>query len=289
MRRLLVVVACIAIIGYTSASSSDTFLAAVVQHEQVASGTSSPAEVMEANMAQYSVSALQAVDEGAQVIVFPEFGLFPSDFNKKCSQPSDMAPWCEQVPSPGDSAGIPCDNVHSFASSPTTVATSCMGKNVSSIVSVNMCEYVPANGSDGAKYFNTQLVVGESGRVLAKYRKSHVFFTKCFDQPATPDLVTFNASFGVEFGLFTCYDILFSSPGPALVKQGVRHFLTSAAIPIVGSVADRVWSWKEGSALVASQLPAGQGGVWLKGSRESKSLPDSGNAVGIGSLPIVIT
>lgn len=39
------------------------------------------------------------------------------------------------------------------------------------------------------------------------YRKSHVWYTKCFDEPATPDLVTFNASFGVEFGLFTCVGV----------------------------------------------------------------------------------
>lgn len=120
------------------------------------------------------------------------------------------------------------------------------------------------------------------------YQKSHVWFKKCFDEPAQPDYVTFNASFGVTFGMFTCYDILFSTPGPALAKEGIRHFITSAAIPIVGSTADALWSWKEGSALIASDMQAGEGGVWLKGKRLGDKMPSSGDAVVVADVPLSV-
>lgn len=121
--------------------------------------------------------------------------------------------------------------------------------------------------------------------MLAKYRKSHVFFKHCFDEPATPDLVTFDTSFGVTFGIFTCvaaqaitqsesamcantrsrcssracrhlrcFDILFPTPGPELAKRGIRHFITSAAIPIVGASADEVWSFTNSAQLIGSNL-----------------------------------
>ena len=40
-------------------------------------------------------------------------------------------------------------------------------------------------------------------QLRARYRKSHVWFKSCFDEPATPDLVTFTTSFGVKVGIFT--------------------------------------------------------------------------------------
>ena len=83
----------------------------------------------------------------------------------------------------------------------------------------------------------------------------------------------------------SCYDILFSTPGPALQKQGVRHFITSAAIPIVGSTADKFWSWKYGSALIASDLQMGQSGVFVKGSMLTSKMPSSGDAVKLASVP----
>lgn len=269
-----------------AAAASPSFTAATAQHAVVAmSSGMSATDLQMANLEAYATNALQAMHSGAQIVAFPEFGLFESDFNSKCSKPSDMAPYCEPVPLPNDPRGVPCDNPSAYADSPVVVATSCMAKNASIIVAVNMCQFAAGGSPSDDKYYNTELVVSESGAVLAVYRKSHVWYTKCFDEPATPDLVTFNASFGVEFGLFTCYDILFSTPGPALQKQGVRHFITSAAIPIVGSTADKFWSWKYGSALIASDLQMGQSGVFVKGSMLTSKMPSSGDAVKLASVP----
>ena len=114
---------------------------------------------MAANLNAYAVSALQASRGGAQIAVFPEFGLFTSGFNDACHTPADMAPWCEPVPDVGDPRGVPCDNAAKYASSPNVVAASCMAKNASIIVSVNLCR------SAGSKNFNTQVVLSETGAV----------------------------------------------------------------------------------------------------------------------------
>jgi len=81
---------------------------------------------------------------------------------------------------------------------------------------------------------------------------------------------------------------MFSTPGPALADEGVKHFLTSAAIPLVGATADKVWSWRYGSALIASDLETGQSGVWSKGTRLSADAPKSGAAIVTADVPISV-
>ena len=63
-------------------------------------------------------------------------------------------------------------------------------------------------------------------QVLAAYKKSHVWFKKCFDEPTTPDLVTFNASFGVQFGIFTCVAVC---GGGSMVLAGAHPTVGWAA------------------------------------------------------------
>lgn len=268
-----------------AAAAGSTFVAAAIQHEAATyPAGSTPAEIQQANLQGYSTEAVQSAHLGAHIAVFPEFGLLPGDILGKCETPSDMAAYCEPIPALGDPRGVPCNHASEYADSPVLVAASCMAKNASIIVSVNTCGHDAGSSS----YYNTQIVMSESGELLAVYRKSHVWFKKCFNEPSTPDLVTFNASFGVEFGMFTCYDILFSTPGPALAKQGIRHFITSDAIPLVGSAADKLWSWRYGSSLVASDNRAGEGGIFLKGSQVSKKLPTKGPGIAVATVPVSV-
>jgi predicted amidohydrolase len=125
---------------------------------------------------------------------------------------------------------------------------------------------------EGGKVYNANYVVSEDG-VVAKYRKSHVWFKKIFDEPETPDLVTVQL-FNQTFGLFMCYDILFSSPGPALRKSGISRFLYNAAIPIVGKEVFRLWSFKEKAQLYAAG-GHDQVGAFLEGKDEAKKISDS--------------
>jgi predicted amidohydrolase len=53
-----------------------------------------------------------------------------------------------------------------------------------------------------------------TGVISAKYHKSHEWpgLRKAYDEPLSPSRVTFKSSFGVEFGLFICFDIMFEDP-----------------------------------------------------------------------------
>lgn len=75
--------------------------------------------------------------------------------------------------------------------------------------------------SDGRYQYNTELVFDERGVLIAVYHKSHPYHIFCFDKPDPFDVVTFNTSFGVTFGVFVCLDIAYSEPADALSKQGV--------------------------------------------------------------------
>jgi len=56
--------------------------------------------------------------------------------------------------------------------------------------------------------FNTLVAFSETGDLIAKYHKMHLFFERQFDTPDTPDLNTFKTSFGVTFGMAICFDLM---------------------------------------------------------------------------------
>ena len=83
---------------------------------------------------------------------------------------------------------------------------------------------------DGLQLFNTEVAFDESGVLIAKYHKQHVWKRHVFDTPLILEVVTFTASFGVTFGLFVCFDIAFPHPQRDLLELGVRHFPYSVAL-----------------------------------------------------------
>ena len=56
--------------------------------------------------------------------------------------------------------------------------------------------------------YNTNLVFDRAGTLLAKYWKQNLFFEPVFDVPAEPVFTCFTSDFGVNFGTFTCFDVL---------------------------------------------------------------------------------
>ena len=59
--------------------------------------------------------------------------------------------------------------------------------------------------------------------LLQRYHKSHIW-GGWFDQPS-PVRIKFNTSFGVEMGMFVCYDMMFAEPAFGLAEdEGVCNF-----------------------------------------------------------------
>ena len=73
------------------------------------------------------------------------------------------------------------------------------------------------DNKDDFSYYNTNIVFNRVGAVISSYRKYHLFGER-LDKPHKPALVTFETDFGVTFGHFVCFDMLFRYPAVELVR-----------------------------------------------------------------------
>lgn len=79
--------------------------------------------------------------------------------------------------------------------------------------------------SDGFKLYNTNLVFDRNGCIVSRYRKFNLFHEPLMNVTEQPELSTFEADFGVNFGHFICFDILFKSPAIELIRTNISHIL----------------------------------------------------------------
>lgn len=150
-----------------------------------------------------------------KVLVFPEFGLTPYPADKR----SALYPFAEVIPSASERV-IPCNN-SAFSDRPVLSTMSCAALKNKINVLVNTVDYVACDATvdancpaDDHYQYNTDIVFDEQGMLVAKYHKSHEWpgLRDAYDQPTSTSQVTFKSSFGVEFGLFICFDIMFEDP-----------------------------------------------------------------------------
>ncbi|XP_017023271.1 vanin-like protein 1 [Drosophila kikkawai] len=117
------------------------------------------------------------------------------------------------------------------------VTLSCAARNASKYVVINLtekerCKDVPEDtrpcAPDGLNTYNTNVVFDRQGVVVSRYRKVHVLGENK-NSTYLPELITFETDFGVTFGQFICFDILFYTPARQLVvEQGVTDFVLPA-------------------------------------------------------------
>ncbi|EDW52975.1 GM12590 [Drosophila sechellia] len=125
------------------------------------------------------------------------------------------------------------------------VTLSCAARNASKYIVINLtekqkCEDVPEDtrpcASNGLNVFNTNVVFDRQGVVVSRYRKT---------------------DFGVTFGHFICFDILFYTPAYQLVDQGVTDFVYPAMwfsqLPFLTAVQIQLgWSYANNVKLLAA-------------------------------------
>jgi len=210
----------------------------------------------------------------ANLLIFPEFGLNGADLNNRAA----VARYCETVP-PIASRTNPCLNPSLFADRPVLLRSSCMARNASMVISVNMCDLQPCNSStqgcpaDKRFMWNAEVIFNEQGEIVANYAKTHVWYILTFNAPKVPDIVTYNASFGVQFGIFTCFDIMFESPAVELVKMGVKHFIYSVAQGAIGeALLIAPWAKLHNVTLNAANLGVGSSGVFIGGTEAAHTI-----------------
>lgn len=64
----------------------------------------------------------------------------------------------------------------------------------------------------GKVLYNTNVVFDRNGSVVSKYRKFNLFNEKGVAIEEKPELATFITDFGIQFGHFICFDLIFKKP-----------------------------------------------------------------------------
>ncbi len=65
---------------------------------------------------------------------------------------------------------------------------------------------------------------------IYRYRKTHLFLEPLFQSPIVADVAVFSTDFGINFGLLTCFDIMFYEPALTLFYQlGIKNFVFPTA------------------------------------------------------------
>jgi predicted amidohydrolase len=126
---------------------------------------------------------------------------------------------------------------------------SCAARNNEIYVVLNIAEKEACTEPcpDDKVFYNSNVVFDRTGKIIARYlvllhnnyyckiylailyvnylitfyryRKTHLYEEPRFNVTAVPEVVTFDTDFGVKFGTFICFDILFSEPALNLTRD----------------------------------------------------------------------
>eukprot|EP01138_Halocafeteria_seosinensis_P015494 gb/GECG01015812.1/.p1 GENE.gb/GECG01015812.1/~~gb/GECG01015812.1/.p1 ORF type:complete len:569 (+),score=52.06 gb/GECG01015812.1/:1-1707(+) len=164
-----------------------------------------------------------------QMAVFPEDGLYGPGFPTRDS----ILPFLEPIPDVNGSTAIDiCSDFHYYnQSSPILAKLACAAKSLETDLVVDMGELRECSSDtmcprDGRWQFNAAVALDRYGMLRGKYRKSHLFYEYEFNEPPEgPQPSYWESSFGVRFGMFICFDIMFSDPPRELIQQDVKDIV----------------------------------------------------------------
>jgi predicted amidohydrolase len=227
-----------------------------------------------ATLAQFELDAQAAATGGAALVIFPELALVSTEWVSACINPHVLeSVWCP-VLAPSTSCGVRDGSLGS--------RLACMALDHNISVAVNLC------ANDGGANYNVEAIFSADGVLVASYRKSHPFFSNCFAKPAAADVIAFHVPYvSFEVGIFTCFDILFTTPSNLLYSRGIRHFVFSSSIPAVGAAIKEAWTLAHpNSFLWSSDSKAGQTGIFSGGQRLPSVVVGDGRVLlGAPSVP----
>lgn len=112
----------------------------VVNHDVFfGTGSDTPAYLKDVNLQLYENITMVSGKNGAQVLVFPEFGL---ESVQKATR-TDLYSYAETVPLVSDPYVTPCDEADVYADRPILYRLSCAAKKNSLLLLVNMIDSQP--------------------------------------------------------------------------------------------------------------------------------------------------
>ncbi|XP_055913402.1 vanin-like protein 2 isoform X2 [Eupeodes corollae] len=78
--------------------------------------------------------------------------------------------------------------------------------------------------SYGLNQYNTNVVFDRNGVIVSRYRKFNLYYEP-WNVTLRPEYGQFTTDFGVKFGHFVCFDILFYTPTTELIKSNITDFI----------------------------------------------------------------
>lgn len=175
--------------------------------------------VMMKNLHVYKEQAVKASAMKAEIIVFPEYGLYGLNWTRQ-----SILPYLEHIPKVNTPKWNPCEVPMMYPSTEVQRNISCFAKEAAIYVVANMgarepCDITDPNcPQDLHRQFSANVVYGPNGDFIARYFKYNLYPTEnYFDKPKGPEMTTFDTPFG-RFGTFTSADILYHDPALHLIN-----------------------------------------------------------------------
>ncbi|XP_059619754.1 vanin-like protein 1 [Phlebotomus argentipes] len=200
---------------------------------------------IEGNMEAYMQIIASEEAQDVDILVFPESTLNTRSFSTFVPHPDDEIAPCED------------ENYEFFLRNISCAARTHKKYIVINLTEKHLCteeEQEALNddrpcAEDGLSYYNTNVVMNRNGTVVSRYRKFHPFGERGINTTLVSDISTFTTDFGVTFGHFICFDIIFDEPPLKLLEDGVKDFLFPtmwfSELPYLTAVqVQYMWAWK---------------------------------------------
>ncbi|KAF5285197.1 hypothetical protein FQR65_LT13312 [Abscondita terminalis] len=265
------------------------YTAAVIEFYPEQNRSLAPDERLKRNVDGYlDVLEQIANDNVLDIVIFPESTLAT---NAIITHHKDYIPFTVEV----------AVNQSLCVAENTTFLTrlACAAKTYNTYLVVNLYERTPNNlTEDGWDFYNTNVVLDRSGTVVSRYRKYNLFGEMFMNKTAQPEISILDTDFGIRFGTFICFDILFKKPSLDLIrKHNVTHILYSAMwfseLPFLTSLQTQLqWAYAVNATFLSSGAnnpKVGSGGSGLfqgtEGAVAYDILGQAGSKAFVAKLP----
>lgn len=151
------------------------------------------------------------------MIVFPESALMHPIATREQALNGSLI-----FPKIGENLCKNSDSVNDTAAS-VLERLSCLAFQTKIYLAAQLLEKIPCKDSkncpsDGYFVFNTAILFGRKGDLLAKYHKMHPFGELSLNVPPNEELISVETEIG-RLGLQICFDLIFESPGHKMASQ----------------------------------------------------------------------
>ncbi|GIY52999.1 pantetheinase [Caerostris darwini] len=226
MAPIVLGIVLLAVAASCSQAHRSYYRAAVYEHARFGNRNDTARLIVETNLNSYRRAVEIARQKGADIILYPEYGIFPP------ADRSRLKEFMETVPDPKTVRANPCLQRAEFSQRLILRTLSCIARKNSIAIVANMgvlqsCLFTPECPDDGVFHLNTNVVFDKDGAIIHKYHKEHLFYEFGMDLPRREQVSTFETSFE-KFATFICFDIDFKRMSEVGRVTGVDAVLFSA-------------------------------------------------------------